>query len=750
MTLGKSRPWKGHPLPDIKTTAAFLRTSKELQQTTTPLTPAPTAWFLGPRAENANHLADLVGRAVARHCAFRRLYNDHHDDPAFASEEQLASESHLKTCERTVSILEDTLDQLGRSIPLAAYRNQSHMYWDVTLPASAGYVAGMLFNQNNVAAEASPVTTAMEIEAAGQICTMLGYDMASDPPPWGHVTCDGSVANTEAMWAARNLRYHGVAAAAALEEDARLARARDVTVRSGDGRLTRLLDLTRWEQMNLPAAELLSLAARMAEISGLDAAIISDALGARVVQNTGLLDFHQRRLGTIRETPVIFAPATAHYSWEKAAAILGLGLGAVRLIPVDEECRMILPALRAELEDALRCHRPVLQVVAVTGTTHEGAVDPLADILAIRDEYEERGLSFSVHADAAWGGYFASMLRPARANAPEDPDQTIGFDPYPEEALSDHAQHHLGALGGADTITVDPHKAGFVPYPAGCLCYRDGRMTDLISVTSPVVYHDGTAQTVGVYGIEGSKPGAAAVATLMSHRVIPTDASGYGRLLARCIFASKRFYAATVTLPDAKTPYTITPLIRLPAERRGATQAEIRDELETIRTRLVPPQNPELMAALDAEPELRALFREFGPDLTVFAYAINFRTAAGLNHDHGLMNELNARLFDMLSLQSDEGKSPPDRDLFVTAGEVSPDVAGTDYVDALAKRAGVVPAPHAPLRFLISTIQNPWITATAGGNVIPRLMDALDKAMREAIAEIVARHDLDPFVPPKS
>jgi hypothetical protein len=29
-------------------------------------------------------------------------------------------------------------------------------------------------------------------------------------------------------------------------------------------------------------------------------------------------------------------------------------------------------------------------------------------------------------------------------------------------------------------------------------------------------------------------------------------------------------------------------------------------------------------------------------------------------------------------------------------------------------------------------------------------MDALDKAMREAIAEIVARHDLDPFVPPKS
>jgi glutamate/tyrosine decarboxylase-like PLP-dependent enzyme len=447
--------------------------------------------------------------------------------------------------------------------------------------------------------------------------------------------------------------------------------------------------------------------------------------------------------------PVILAPASAHYSWEKAAAVLGLGLDAVRLIPTDEECRMILPALRAELEDALRRQRPVLQVVAVTGTTHEGAVDPLADILAIRDEYQERGLSFSVHADGAWGGYFASMLRPARANAPDDPDQTIAFDSCPEEALSDHAQRHLGALGGADTITVDPHKAGFVPYPAGCLCYRDGRMTDLVSIKSPVVFHDGKAPTVGVYGIEGSKPGAAAVATLMSHRVIPPDASGYGRLLGRCIFGAKRFYAATVSLADARTPYTITPVIRLPAERRGDTPAEVRAELETIRTHFVHPQNHDLMEALDANEDLHALFRELGPDLTVFAYAINFRTAQGPNRDQALMNELNALVFDMLSLQTDEGNSPPDRDLFVTAGEFDPHVAGAGFVDAFAERAGVHATPGMPLRFLISTIQNPWITASAEGNVIPRLMDALDAALRRAVAEIVSRHDLDPFVPPK-
>jgi hypothetical protein len=33
------------------------------------------------------------------------------------------------------------------------------MYWDQALPAVVGYIAALLYNQNNVAAEASPATT---------------------------------------------------------------------------------------------------------------------------------------------------------------------------------------------------------------------------------------------------------------------------------------------------------------------------------------------------------------------------------------------------------------------------------------------------------------------------------------------------------------------------------------------------------------------------------------------------------------
>ena len=50
-------------------------------------------------------------------------------------------------------------------------------------------------------------------------------------------------------------------------------------------------------------------------------------------------------------------------------------------------------------------------VVAVIGSTEESAVDPLKGVLELREEFRERGLEFTVHADAAWGGYHVSVLR---------------------------------------------------------------------------------------------------------------------------------------------------------------------------------------------------------------------------------------------------------------------------------------------------------------------------------------------------
>lgn len=48
----------------------------------------------------------------------------------------------------------------------------------------------MIYNQNNVATEASPYTTDAEKKVGLQLCEMLGYNrQKKGPAPWGHITC---------------------------------------------------------------------------------------------------------------------------------------------------------------------------------------------------------------------------------------------------------------------------------------------------------------------------------------------------------------------------------------------------------------------------------------------------------------------------------------------------------------------------------------------------------------------------------
>lgn len=119
----------------------------------------------------------------------------------------------------------------------------------------------------------------------------------------------------------------------------------------------------------------------------------------------------------------------------------------------------------------------------------------------MQDNY---GLSFLIHADAAWGGYFASMIdrkkkdligKPVKAHDPKS-------SPVPALCLKKETEEDLYALQHADSITVDPHKAGYIPYPAGSLVYRDGRLRHLVTWSGPYL-SQGSSENIGVYGVEG-------------------------------------------------------------------------------------------------------------------------------------------------------------------------------------------------------------------------------------------------------
>lgn len=189
-------------------------------------------------------------------------------------------------------------------------------------------------------------------------------------------------------------------------------------------------------------------------------------------------------------------------------AIAGIGSDNVVGIAPDFEARLDLGELDKRLQESVDAQQSVYAVVAIIGSTEEGAVDSLRGVLELRKKYQAKGLSFVVHADAAWGGYFATMIpkdfRPGDPKNAEPPAQTGKGDGFvPDASLRVDTQEDIYAMRYADSITVDPHKAGYIPYPAGSLCYRDGRMRFLITWTSPYISGAGAFESIGIYGVEG-------------------------------------------------------------------------------------------------------------------------------------------------------------------------------------------------------------------------------------------------------
>ncbi|TCL00364.1 pyridoxal-dependent decarboxylase-like protein [Shimia isoporae] len=709
-------------------------------------------WFIGPMGENEDLMTRMALKAVQANSNARREYGDQWDDPVYVTDRIKAEKDYNDTVAEIENQMDKMLGYLHGSIPLSSYRNQSHMYWDCTLPGFAGYFAAMLYNQNNVAAEASPVTTLMEIEVGRDLCRMLGYEVPEGnenpdgtPVPWGHITCDGSVANAESIWAARNLKYLPVSLSQAIKVDPSMAAAKDLEVPLLQGGSAKLTELDNWSLLNLGVDTVIGLSPKLQADFGISSDTIQAVLEKYSVQSIGLADMHRTYLRDVSELPIILAPSTAHYSWPKGAALIGLGANQLHRVHVDLDGRMEMQALRQKLDDCLEDRRPVLEVVAVIGTTEESSVDPLDEMVKIRDEYRKKGLEFTLHVDGAWGGYFASMIREAKGKVLETEPGATQITPAMH--MSSYVKRQYEAFPHADTQTVDPHKAGFIPYPAGSLCYRNGAMRDLIAFTAPVVYHGGVDPTVGVYGIEGSKPGAAAAGVYLSHAVIRPDKSGYGKLLGKCIFNSKRLYAQLLALNADEQRVRVTPFQRLPAEKEGKSPEEIEAQANFIREQFVPRQNNDLLAYLAENRKANALFHELGSDQNIVTYSLNFRTADGWNTDVDLMNEFNTLIYRALSISEFDGGVVPSEGMFVTSSSFDVPTYGQTFVDHFGGRAGLTSTNGKPISFLVSTTQDPWVSATAEDNYLPKVIAKLEEQALKAAAAVIHKHGLTPPEP---
>jgi glutamate/tyrosine decarboxylase-like PLP-dependent enzyme len=697
-----------------------------------PGTSAPEAWFMGTKAENAEEFERLIIEAIRDQAFWRR--NFHPDDPTLITETIKRRPDYVHALDTLKDSYRSLLALLKKSVPFFSMRYQGHMNWDTAMPAVLGYFAAMLYNPNNVAFEGSTATTLLEMLVGDDLCRMLGYAIPDKEAhargairPWGHITSGGTVANIEALWSARNLKLYPVAMHAALREESSLAAARELRIpMHGRGEVP-FLGLDTWSLMNLAVDDILALPSRLTAEHGIAPEVLTEAMSRYAPQSLGMHEFFRRYCGALGGPPVILVPATRHYSFPKAAAILGIGARNMIDVPLDDDARMSIPALRKILKACLAEHRPVYTVVAVIGSTEESAVDPLADILELREEMRAAGMDFTVHADAAWGGYHVCVLRDDEG-AEEPPGERGKRES--SVGLSRYATRHYSALSAADSITVDPHKSGYIPYPAGALCYRNGAMRDLVTFKAPYIVHDDAEPAVGIYGLEGSKPGAAVAAVYLAHKVIRPTKRGYGKIHGKSLFNCKRVYARLLCMARPEDRFVVVPVPRLPAEVTGAS---VEAEIQFIRERIDGRSDEELLA----DPQAMALLPELGPDVNILTYAFNFKLADGrLNTSLAQANRLNKAIYESLSLKP--GEDVATHDLLVSTTDFEEAHYGRSFIDSYKRRLGVSGSEGSTITVLRSTVMNPWLTEDEEDS----FLDMLEAEFRAAIARAMFRDSM--------
>jgi len=142
----------------------------------------------------------------------------------------------------------------------------------------------------------------------------------------------------------------------------------------------------------------------------------------------------------------------------------------------------------------------IICVIPTAGTTITGTIEPISYLVDFRSEFD-----FHLHVDAAFGAY-AKLIR------------------------DEEFENKMKGLEEADSITVDPHKWGYVPYPCGTILFKENYDLDLLRYE--VSYLKNVAPTV-----EGSRPGASAAACWIALKTLGWE--GYRQLLSKCIDNTK-------------------------------------------------------------------------------------------------------------------------------------------------------------------------------------------------------------------
>lgn len=454
--------------------------------------PVWKSFFLGPAAENALWVRKL-GTTLFRYW-FQWRRDVFSEDPPVITEKDFNDPLFHQRKDTIREHLLELMERFQKEVPGFSPRYIGHMVSEISIPALLGHMLSLLHNPNNITDEVSRIGIQIEREAIEDLMTMLDFDVKQGR---GHFCSGGTVANIEglvrgrarmARWMAAGLyqKRNGGVSGSTLFDDAHQG----------------------WEQYDQAYQKIGDDGIRTHHFLHSNPAQVQ-----RWIEESYNIEY---------QGPVVLAPQSKHYSWPKGIVLMGLGAEAFWPIELDRFGHLSVEDLKKKIARARKEHRPIVAVVSVAGTTEMGDFDPIHHVQAyLRKLRNEEEIYIWHHVDAAYGGFFKTLPR------------------HNASPANDHLFDALDSISQTNSVTIDPHKLGYVPYSSGVfLCARE-REYYITPFDAPYLRFNYENNQLPLT-LEGSRAAGGAIATWLSSRCIGLNEEGYGSILEKSILQRKK------------------------------------------------------------------------------------------------------------------------------------------------------------------------------------------------------------------
>ena len=233
-------------------------------------------------------------------------------------------------------------------------------------------------------------------------------------------------------------------------------------------------------------------------------------------------DIRKEGLQPARGSWRVYASEETHTWVHKAVDLFGLGLDAIRWIPVDADQRMNVSLLEKAITEDKNAGLTAFFVAATAGSVGTGAVDAFRNISALCKQHD-----CWFHIDGAYGGFAAAL--------PELKDLFQGIEL-------------------ADSIAIDPHKWLYSPLEAGCTLIKDAKLlTDAFSFHPAYYNFEGEEEPQTNFyerGMQNSR-GFRALKVWLGLRQVGTE--GHIQMIREDIRLAKRLFELLTACREIET-----------------------------------------------------------------------------------------------------------------------------------------------------------------------------------------------------